>query len=152
MRPGSLSRMGQRFRWRPSARLSFRLRLASRLTLPPALSNCGYCRARIVMVWFASANPRVAFRCNICGTRNRLTPGQMSREAGECAGCGSTVRMRCVIRCLSLALFGQSVCLADLAVDRSIRGAGLGDWDGYATRLTSLFTYANTLHHAQPPL
>jgi SAM-dependent methyltransferase len=104
------------------------------------------------MVWFASANPGVAFRCNICGTRNRLMQEHMSREAGECAGCGSTVRMRSVIRCLSLALFRHSVCLADLAVDRSIRGAGLSDWDGYATRLTGLFTYANTFHHAEPRL
>ncbi len=104
------------------------------------------------MVWFAPANPSVAFRCNICGTRNRLMPEQMSREGGECARCGSTVRMRSVIRCLSLALFGRSVRLTDLAVDRSIWGAGLSDWDGYATKLTSLFTYANTFHHAEPRL
>ncbi len=103
-------------------------------------------------MWFASANPSVAFRCNICGTRNRLMPGLISREAGECAGCGSTVRMRSVIRCLSLALYGRSVRLTDLAVDRSIRGAGLSDWDGYAARLASLFTYANTFHHAEPRL
>ena len=94
----------------------------------------------------------MAFRCNICGTRNRLMPEQMSREGGECAGCRSTVRMRSVIRCLSLALFGRSVRLTDLAVDRSIRGAGLSDWDGYATRLTGLFTYANTFYHAEPRL
>jgi len=105
-----------------------------------------------VAVWFASANPSVAFRCNICGTRNRLMPEQISREGGECTGCGSTVRMRSVVRCLSLALFGHSVCLTDLAVDQSIRGAGLSDWEGYATRLTSLFTYANTFHHAEPRL
>jgi len=94
----------------------------------------------------------VAFRCNICGARNRLRPDQISREAGECAGCGSTVRMRSVIRCLSLALFGRSVRLTDLVVDRSIRGTGLSDWDGYATKLASLFTYANTFYNAEPRL
>jgi SAM-dependent methyltransferase len=104
------------------------------------------------VVRFASANPSVAFRCNICGTRNRLIPEQISREAGECAGCGSTVRMRSVIRCLSLALFGRSVRLTDLAVDRSIRGTGLSDWSGYATKLASLFTYSNTFYNAEPRL
>jgi SAM-dependent methyltransferase len=94
----------------------------------------------------------VAFRCNICGTRNRLRPDQISRETGECAGCGSTMRMRSVIRCLSLALYRRSVCLTDLAVDRSISGAGLSDWDGYATKLASLFTYTNTFFHAEPML
>ena len=94
----------------------------------------------------------MAFRCNICGTRNRLILEQMSRESGECAGCGSTVRMRSVVRCLSLALFGRSVRLTDLAVDRSIRGTGLSDWDGYATKLASLFRYANTFYNAEPRL
>jgi SAM-dependent methyltransferase len=76
----------------------------------------------------------------------------MSREAGECAGCGSTVRMRSVIRCLSLALFGRSVRLSDLAADQSIRGTGLSDWVGYAGRLAGLFDYTNTSYNAEPRL
>ena len=94
----------------------------------------------------------MAFHCNICGARNELRPDQISREAGECAGCGSTVRMRSVIRCLSLALFRRSVRLTDLAVDRSIQGAGLSDWGGYAGKLAGLFNYTNTFYNAEPRL
>jgi len=79
-------------------------------------------------------------------------PEQISREGGECSGCGSTVRMRSVIRCLSLALFGRSLRLPDLAVDRSIRGTGLSDWGGYASKLTGLFAYTNTFYDAEPRL
>jgi SAM-dependent methyltransferase len=60
--------------------------------------------------------------------------------------------MRSVIRCLSLALFGRSRRLPDLAVDRSIRGTGLSDWDGYAGRLAGLFAYTNTFYNAEPRL
>ena len=70
----------------------------------------------------------ITFDCNICGARTRIAPELVSGEAGLCAGCGSTVRMRSVIRCLSLALFGRCVGLADLAPNRSIWGAGLSDW------------------------
>jgi SAM-dependent methyltransferase len=93
---------------------------------------------------------QIAFRCNICGLGIRVAPEQFGRELVSCGGCGSTVRMRGVIRCLSLALFGRSLTLAEMPADRSIRGIGLSDWDEYANRLAGLFSYRNTFLHAEP--
>jgi hypothetical protein len=83
--------------------------------------------------------PRIAFRCNICSTLNRARLEQFSRETPSCRRCGSTVRMRSVVHCLSLMLFGRSLALSEMPADPAIRGIGLSDWEGYASRLAGLF-------------
>lgn len=94
----------------------------------------------------------IAFRCNICGVENRAFGADFGREIPSCEACGSTVRMRSVIRCLSTSLFGRSLALPDMAADPAIRGVGLSDWNEYAARLADLFSYRNTFFDTEPRL
>ncbi|HEX6442483.1 MAG TPA: glycosyltransferase 61 family protein [Stellaceae bacterium] len=98
------------------------------------------------------ASDEIAFRCNICGAKNQAFGAEFGREIPSCEGCGSTVRMRSIIRCVSMALFGRSLALPDMTADRSVRGIGLSDWDEYAARLADLFSYRNTFFDAEPRL
>jgi SAM-dependent methyltransferase len=93
---------------------------------------------------------RVQFVCNICGRGNDVALAALSREQDSCTGCGSTVRMRAMIHLLSMALFGRSLPLPDFPEDRSKRGIGLSDWDGYARPLSRKLDYRNTFFHAEP--
>ena len=94
----------------------------------------------------------IAFRCNICGAENLAFGAEFGREIPSCEECGSTVRMRSVVRCVSMALFGRSLALPDMAPDPSIRGIGLSDWNEYAARLGDLFSYRNTFFDTEPRL
>jgi capsular polysaccharide biosynthesis protein/SAM-dependent methyltransferase len=94
----------------------------------------------------------VAFRCNICGAENVAFGADFGREIPSCEGCGSTVRMRSVVRCVSMALFGRSLALPDMVADPAIRGIGLSDWNEYAVRLADLFSYRNTFFDTEPRL
>jgi SAM-dependent methyltransferase len=107
-------------------------------------------RVRASLSSVASLDFIVPFRCNICGTANRVSHRQFAREVQSCTGCGSSVRMRAVVRCLSLLLFGRSVPLTEMPADRSIQGIGLSDWEGYSDGLARLFSYRNTFFHTEP--
>ena len=98
------------------------------------------------------ASDEVAFRCNICGAENLAFGAEFAREIPSCEACGSTVRMRSVVRLLSMALFGRSLALPDMAPDPAIRGVGLSDWNEYAARLADLFSYRNTFFDTEPRL
>jgi SAM-dependent methyltransferase len=95
----------------------------------------------------------VAFCCNICGAHNQAAlPLVSNREAPSCSQCRSSLRMRSVIRALSLALFGKSLSLPAFPEDKKIRGLGMSDWDGYALPLATKLDYTNTFYHQAPKL
>jgi SAM-dependent methyltransferase len=100
----------------------------------------------------ARRDATVTFRCNVCGRWNQKPAEVFGREMRSCDGCGSSVRMRGMVRALTFALFGKSRALPDLEVDRSIRGVGLSDWRGYAEPLARIFDYTNTRYDTEPRL
>jgi hypothetical protein len=100
------------------------------------------------------AEERMSFRCNVCGGRNRDVPRKkvQDRETKSCSHCGSSLRMRCIVEALSSHLFGRSMAAVDFPRDKSIRGIGMSDWDGYAALLQKKFSYTNTFYHREPRL
>jgi SAM-dependent methyltransferase len=101
----------------------------------------------------AQATQELNFRCNICGTDNTSTLAVVSnREAASCQHCQSSLRMRSVIRALSLALFDTSITLPEFPHNKNIRGLGMSDWLGYALPLAEKLDYVNTFYHQEPRL
>ena len=49
-----------------------------------------------------------------------------------------------------MELFGQSLAIADFPDRPGLVGAGMSDWDGYATRLKKKLNYTNTYYHQEP--
>ncbi len=98
--------------------------------------------------------PRLSFCCNICGGSNTNIALNLvtDREASSCIHCGSSLRMRSVIQALTSEIYGQSLSLPSAPANRSIRGAGMSDWKGYAKPLSKLFDYQNTFYHQKPRL
>lgn len=92
------------------------------------------------------------FRCNICGEVNEAVPDALTREDSSCAFCRSNVRFRSMIHVLSLGLFGRSLALDEFPEDKRIKGVGLSDWNGYASRLARKLDYTNTFYHMEPRL
>ena len=90
------------------------------------------------------------FICNICSTSNVADRMAIQREANTCNACGSILRWRSIIAALSTTLYGSSRTLADIPTDRSIRGLGMSDWDGYASRLSLAYSYQNTFYDEPP--
>ncbi len=93
----------------------------------------------------------LTFRCNVCGDVRDVEVSRLSREVSSCS-CGSTVRMRGVVRVLSLELFGRSMPIAEFPQRKDLEGVGLSDWEGYAQRLARKLTYRNTYLHKEPRL
>ena len=96
----------------------------------------------------------VSFTCNICGKKNKKVPVTIirDREARSCKYCGSSLRMRSVIHALSHSLFDKSLSLPDFPKNKSIRGMGMSDWNGYAIPLAKKLGYTNTFYHTEPHL
>lgn len=96
----------------------------------------------------------VAFVCNICGNHNEGVPLEQvqNREYQSCRSCTSSLRMRSVMRALSIELYGKTLPLPEFPVDKAIRGLGMSDWEGYSRRLEEKFAYVNTYYHAEPRL
>lgn len=94
----------------------------------------------------------MAFRCNICGSPNKVTLADLQRELPTCRSCGSTVRFRAMVHALSLALWGESLALPEFPARRELTGAGLTDWRGYARPLAAKLGYTNTFLDAEPRL
>ncbi len=92
------------------------------------------------------------FRCNVCGRTNPMTPQTFQREVSSCDGCGSSARFRSVVHVLSRELFGRTLALPDFPVCRDVKGLGMSDWEGYATRFAQRFDYVNTFYHQEPRL
>jgi SAM-dependent methyltransferase len=94
----------------------------------------------------------VAFRCNLCGTSNRVAPAALQREVPSCARCGSTVRARAMVHLLTSELLGHSVALPDLEPRFDLHGIGLSDAEAYSVPLARKFAYTNTYFHTEPML
>lgn len=91
------------------------------------------------------------FRCNLCGAANVFNPDGDWREAPSCSTCGSSVRVRQLVHCLTTKLFGSARSLPGLKASQ-IRGIGLSDPDILASRLAASFNYTNTFYHTDPRL
>jgi hypothetical protein len=94
----------------------------------------------------------VAFRCNLCGTANRVPHAALDRERPSCATCDSNVRFRAIGRLVVREIVGQDCALPDLPRAKRWRGLGLSDADAYALPFADKFDYVNTYYHAEPRL
>jgi SAM-dependent methyltransferase len=100
----------------------------------------------------AMVHRRHTWRCNICGCTCQTTLAALTREDSTCAGCGSSVRFRAIVRLISTELFGASLDLGRLPRRKDLRGLGLTDWNRYADVLASQFNYTNTFFDEAPRL
>lgn len=91
------------------------------------------------------------FTCNICSSTSVFDPTGDWREAPSCSSCGSSVRMRQLVHCLTEAVNGESRTLAN-SVDQSVQGVGLSDPTLLASRLQQTYAYTNTYYHTEPQL
>lgn len=98
--------------------------------------------------------PTVDFQCNVCGTVNLKVERRRveNRETPSCGVCHSSLRMRSVIHALSTALFSKSLAIHAFPQNPSLKGLGMSDWDGYASRLGGRLNYVNTFYHTEPRL
>jgi SAM-dependent methyltransferase len=92
----------------------------------------------------------INFVCNVCGTGNTVPAKSFHRELAFCSKCHSNARFRGLIHALSTGLFNRSICLSDFPEDKSKRGIGMSDWQGYANILMSKFDYCNTFYDRAP--
>ena len=99
-----------------------------------------------------SLSGALTWRCNICGEWTTGPVAELGRETSSCGTCRSTGRWRAVIHVLSMELFGTSLALPEFPYRPDIRGIGLSDWHGYASRLASKLGYQNTYYDAEPRL
>lgn len=90
------------------------------------------------------------YKCNICGANCMTQVPNFGRETPSCHNCGSTVRMRSIVHCLSVSLFGDSLAIEDFPVRKDIVGIGMSDWEPYGSRLAEKLSYTNTYYHKQP--
>src|SRR5437764_1428180 len=91
------------------------------------------------------------FICNLCGGANRRAGG-FEREQPSCSKCGSNVRMRALLRALSLELFGVPLTLPQFPRVKSLRGLGTSDSAKYADALAAKLDYRNTYYDREPRL
>src|ERR1700722_4814661 len=90
------------------------------------------------------------FICNICGTACQAE--SLDRELPSCGNCPSNVRFRWIVHALSVALFGQSIPLAEFPKRKEIRGLGMSDPHQISQVLSKRFDYQNTSYHQEPRL
>ena len=91
------------------------------------------------------------FVCNVCGADGVFEPQGDWREAPSCKACGSSVRVRQIVHCLTQGLFGASQALPTVDA-KGWKGVGLSDPDLLADRLAPRFDYQNTFYHQAPRL
>jgi SAM-dependent methyltransferase len=89
------------------------------------------------------------FTCNICGHANATIPDDARKL---CTGCGSSLRFRAIAFAVTSRVFGTDQPLYRLEGRRPLRGIGLSDFDGYASRLAQLCDYRNTFFHMPPQI
>ncbi len=115
----------------------------------------------------------IEYRCNICGSNNRLASREFHRELALCGNCGSNARFRGIIHVLanffgdsdenSLLAWPRRVLAKILGKDeirplkdwprrKKLHGAGMSDWPGYANLLADKFSYENTFYDRPPHL
>ena len=95
----------------------------------------------------------IDYRCNICGSKNRLESRQFHRELALCSKCGSNARFRGIIHALAEAVGGtDGKPLSDWSRRPKLSGVGMSDWPGYAGLLREKFSYENTFYDRSPRL
>jgi len=94
----------------------------------------------------------IGFHCNLCGTVNRATLTELSRETRTCFACGSNVRFRAIARLVVRELLGSDSSLPEASARPDITGIGLSDAAAYAIPLAQKFAYENTWYHTAPQL
>ena len=99
-----------------------------------------------------AAGDAIGFHCNLCGTVNRATLAELSREPRTCLACGSNVRFRAIARLIVRELLGEDIALPDVPACPDISGIGLSDAAAYAIPLAQKFAYENTWYHTAPQL
>jgi len=92
------------------------------------------------------------FVCNICGATNHADVSAVDRESPSCSSCGSNIRVRGLMRVLSLEMFGSVLTLPEFPRVKSLRGVGMTDFGPYAERLVEKFDYQNTFYDRAPKL
>jgi hypothetical protein len=85
----------------------------------------------------------------VCGAANQRAGG-FDREEPSCSACGSNVRMRGLLRALSLEVFGIPLTLPEFPRVKSLRALGTSDGVQYADRLAQKFDYRNTFYDREP--
>jgi SAM-dependent methyltransferase len=70
----------------------------------------------------------------------------------SCAACGSSVRYRSLLHCLSIGLFGESLPLSRLPQRPDVTGVGFSDWEPFAEGLAARLGHVNTYLHREPVL
>lgn len=93
----------------------------------------------------------IDYKCNICGSANRLERLQFHRELAMCGHCGSNARFRGIIQVLA-NLLGKAndLPLRDWPISLGVAGLGMSDWTGYADLLGNKFSYENTFYDRMP--
>ncbi len=76
----------------------------------------------------------------------------LGREVPSCPNCGSTGRLRSIVRALSIALLGENLVLPAFPERRDLSGLGMTDWNELSERLASKVQYENTFYHQEPLL
>jgi SAM-dependent methyltransferase len=92
----------------------------------------------------------VTFRCNVCGAENEMREGGFARDEPSCAECDSSVRLRALLRALSVELFNTPLELPCFPTVKSIRCLGMSDNGKCASLLAAKFDYRNTFYHQEP--
>lgn len=95
----------------------------------------------------------IEYRCNICGSKNRLEKQQFHRELAICQRCGANARFRGIIHVLGNLLGeDEGKPLQEWPTRKHICGVGMSDWPGYANLLNKKFNYENTFYDRKPQL
>jgi SAM-dependent methyltransferase len=89
-----------------------------------------------------------AYTCNVCGRANAAPEVEDGRRL--CAGCGASLRFRAIAHVVTTRVFGSAQPLYALEGRWPLRGFGLSDFHGYASRLRALCDYRNTFFHTEP--
>ena len=87
------------------------------------------------------------YRCNISGNVFDLPDSEKDRELGCVFGYNNRFRAICYV--LSKMLFNDIKIIADLPVDKSIKGIGMSD-SSWAGLCCLKFDYVNTFYHQEP--
>jgi SAM-dependent methyltransferase len=92
------------------------------------------------------------YTCNICGEKNYKKFNQIERDSPSRYSCGSSLRVRSIIKALSIELFGSVKVLNAFPRRPDITGIGMTDWDNYANILPRKLNYINTFYDKEPKL
>jgi SAM-dependent methyltransferase len=95
----------------------------------------------------------IEYRCNLCGTQNRLEKQYFHRELAACQKCRANARFRGIIYVLGKLLgVKEDIPLQKWPKRKHILGVGMSDWHGYAKLLRKKFSYENTFFDRNPRL